>query len=116
MLRLEYTPRALQDLQNIKEYIDTNYGTSAAQNYLKKLTKTARQLEQFPEEGIKLSQLLAVATDYHYLVIKPNYLFYRPERDKVKVIRVLNEKPFFLRGGIDFPRHISCPGDIVFLK
>lgn len=87
MLRLEYTPRALQDLQNIKEYIDTNYGASAAQNYLKKLTKTARQLEQFPQEGLKPSQFLAVATGCHYIVIKPNYLFYRLEKDKVIIDR-----------------------------
>ena len=36
-------------------------------------------------------------TDYHYLVVKPNYIFYRIENDTVRIIRILNEKQDLLQ-------------------
>ena len=41
--------------------------------------------------------LIEYPTDYHYLVVKPNYIFYRVEGDTVRVIRILNEKQDFLQ-------------------
>lgn len=44
-----------------------------------------------------MEDLIEYPTDYHYLVVKPNYVFYRVENDIVRVIRILNEKQDFLR-------------------
>lgn len=78
MPKLIYTPKALEDLQEIKTYV-------------------ARQLEAFPGEGPCLEELIEYPADYHYLVVKPNYIFYRVEGDTVRIIRILNEKQDFLQ-------------------
>ena len=78
MPKLIYTPKALDDLQEIKDNV-------------------AKQLELFPGEGPSLEKLIEYPTDYHYLVVKPNYVFYRVESDTVRVIRILNEKQDFLQ-------------------
>ena len=36
-------------------------------------------------------------TVYRFLVVKPNYIFYRIESDMVKIVRILNEKQDFLQ-------------------
>ena len=97
MYLLEYTPQALHDLQTIKEYIEENFGISVANNKIKKLTSTIRQLECFPYSGQSLRDLLAVASDYRYLVAGPNYVFYRIEKQNIKVVRVLNEQQNFIQ-------------------
>ena len=51
----------------------------------------------FPGKGSRLEALIEYPTDYHYLVVKPNYVFYRVEGDTVRVIRILNEKQDFLQ-------------------
>ena len=58
MYLLEYTPQALHDLQTIKAYIEENFGISVANNKIKKLTSTIRQLECFPYSGQSLRDLL----------------------------------------------------------
>ena len=78
MPKLIFTPKALDDLQGIRTYI-------------------AKQLELFPGEGSCLEDLIEYPTDYHYLVVKPNYVFYRVEGDTVRVIRILSEKQDFLQ-------------------
>lgn len=51
----------------------------------------------FPDEGPYLQDLIEYPTDYHYLLRKPNYIFYRIEGNAVRIIRILNEKQDFLR-------------------
>lgn len=60
-------------------------------------SSSARRLEKFPEEGPSLEALILVPTDYRYLYIRPNYLFYRIEGNSVRVVRVLNEQQDFLQ-------------------
>ncbi|MBD5512108.1 MAG: type II toxin-antitoxin system RelE/ParE family toxin [Lachnospiraceae bacterium] len=97
MPKLIYTPKALDDLQGIKAYVAKQFGEGKAKACAKEITSTVKQLERFPEEGPRLEELIEYLTDYHYLVVKPNYVFYRVEGDSVKVIRILNEKQDFLQ-------------------
>lgn len=97
MPKLIYAPKALDDLQGIKTYVSKQFGESRAKASVKEITLTAKQLEAFPGEGPRLEELIEYPTDYHYLVVKPNYVFYRVEGDTVRVIRILNEKQDFLQ-------------------
>ena len=84
-------------LSEIKAYIEENFGMSVASNKIKKLASTIRQLELFPHSGPPLRDLLAVASDYRYLVAGPNYVFYRIEKQSIKIVRVLNEQQNFIQ-------------------
>ena len=95
MYKSEYAPRAMDDMARIKEYITLQHGANVAGKSLRRSTSSARQLEKFPEEGPGLEELILVSTDYRYLYIKPNYLFYRIEGNCVKAVRVLNEQQEF---------------------
>ncbi len=97
MPKLNYAPKALDDLQGIKTYIAEQFSESRAKASVKKITSTAKQLELFPGEGLRLVDLIEYPTDYRYLVVKPNYVFYRVEGDTVRIIRILNEKQDFLQ-------------------
>ena len=97
MPKLIYTPKALDDLQEIKSYVSKQFGKDRAKICTRKITTTVRQLEMFPDEGPYLQDLIEYPTDYHYLVIKPNYIFYRIEGKAVRIIRILNEKQDFLQ-------------------
>ena len=97
MYKLEYAPRAMDDLARVKEYITLQHGADVARKSLRRLTSSARRLEKYPEEGPSLEGMIMVPTDYRYLYIRPNYLFYRIEGNCVKVVRVLNEQQDFLQ-------------------
>lgn len=97
MPKLIYAPKALDDLQGVKVYVTRHFGGDKAKACIRQIVSTARQLETFPEEGPYLEDLIEYPTDYHYLVVKPNYIFYRIEGDIVRIIRILNEKQDFLQ-------------------
>lgn len=87
----------MDDLARVKEYITLQHGSNVARKSLRRLTSSARRLEKYPEEGPSLEGMIMVPTDYRYLYIRPNYLFYRIEGNYVKVVRVLNEQQDFLQ-------------------
>lgn len=84
-------------MQGIKTYISKQFDRDKAKKCVQELVKTIGQLEPFPEEGLRLEGMLDYPTDYYYLFLKPDNIFYRIEDDTVKIIRILNENQDFLR-------------------
>lgn len=96
MQKIEYSIMALDDLESIKEKISLNNGTDTALKVLRKIIKDIKVLELFPFSGVNLGNLIDVSTDYRYIFIEKNYVFYRVENDKVKVVRIINERQDYI--------------------
>jgi len=97
MEKVEYSPKALEDLQGIKVYIIENFGVDAAQKALGKITASVRRLEEYPVLGVALGRMIDVPTDYIYIFIERNYVFYRIKGNIVQIVRVLNERQDFIQ-------------------
>ncbi|HIY30410.1 MAG TPA: type II toxin-antitoxin system RelE/ParE family toxin [Candidatus Mediterraneibacter avicola] len=97
-MELYYTPKARNDLLQIKESIIEKFDDEdLAKKILRKMTETVRQLITFPYLGQELSGITGIYTDYRCLFCEKNYVFYRIEADRVCVIRVLNERQDYMR-------------------
>ena len=97
-MELYYTPRARNDLVNIKESVIEKFDDeNLAIEVLKKITKTVRQLVMFPYLGQELSGITGIYTEYRCLFCEKSYVFYRVEEDRICVIRILNEKQDYMR-------------------
>ena len=96
MPKLEYSPIALEDLQHIRDYIIANWGENVAKRILKRIATNIRRLEEHPLLGVDFGKIIDVPTDYRYLFIDKNYVFYHLEIDKVRVVRVLNEQQDYM--------------------
>ncbi len=97
MLRVDYSPQALEDLKLLREYIEANWGENVAKKILTKITADIRRLEMFPVSGVDLGKIINIPTDYRYLFSEKNYVFYRLEPERVLIIRILNEKRDYLK-------------------
>lgn len=113
MSKVECSPKALEDLQYINDYIITNWGENIAKRILKKITSNIRSLEQYPVSRVELVKLIGVQTDYRYIFIEKNYVFYRFKNDKVQIIRVLNEHQDYMKQlfGIDSESDVNYGDD-----
>jgi toxin ParE1/3/4 len=96
MGNVEYSPKALEDLQKIKAYIIENFGVDAAQKALAKITGSVRRLEEYPSLGVNLGRMIDIPTEYMYTFIERNYVFYRIEGNRVLIVRILNERQDFV--------------------
>lgn len=97
MAKIEYSPMALEDLQHIRNCIALNWGENNAKKILKKITSDIRRLEQYPALGADLGKVIDVPTEYRYIFPEKNYVFYYLEFDKIRIVRVLNERQDYMQ-------------------
>jgi plasmid stabilization system protein ParE len=97
MYRIQYSPIAKEDLLKIKDDISDEFDQETAVKTIRGIIKKIKNLEEYPLMGRPLSNIIDVSTDYMYLVIEKNYVFYRNEDQCVKIIRVLDTRQDYMR-------------------
>lgn len=62
---IRYTPKALQDLQGIKESILEKFESeNIAERVLRNITTSINDLAIFPYKGVELKTVIRIETDY----------------------------------------------------
>jgi plasmid stabilization system protein ParE len=75
--KIKYTPDAADKLRELKKAITQSYGADKAIEIVKKITDAIRELGTNEKKGPAVSQMFDVDTDYRFLFISHNYVFYR---------------------------------------
>jgi len=90
-------------LRELKKTISQQYGTDKAKAIIKTITGAIRNLVDYEMEGPAVSQMFDVVSDYRYLFVSGNYVFYRIEDKYIRIINLYHEKEDFVRQllGID---------------
>ena len=96
-MKIIYTPKALEDLVELKQDLIDQWGETTTLKILKNITKGINQLEEFPLSGVSLGNFINAPTKYRYLFTEKNYIFYQMDSHEIQVIRVLHEKQDFIR-------------------
>ena len=98
MYKLKISPKAKDDLTEIKGYISQELcNPQAAVNLVSKITKKIRGLSEHPGIGAPLSSVVAIQTDYRFLVCDNYLIFYRYEDGIVFVSRILYGRRDYMR-------------------
>lgn len=114
--RIEYSPRALKDLDGIWDYIEKELcNPSAAQNTVEGIMDKIDILMSFPEAGAKLEFENGLNSGYRYVSFKNYLAFYRLRSDGIVYIdRVVYSGRDYMR--ILFPNIDSNDKMIAFAR
>lgn len=114
--RIEYSPRALKDLDGIWDYIEKELcNPSAAQNTVEGIMDKIDILMSFPEVGAKLEFENGLNSGYRYVSFKNYIAFYRLGSDDIVYIdRVVYSGRDYMR--ILFPNIDSNDKMIAFAR
>lgn len=96
MKKIKYTPDAADKLRVLKQAISQQYGADKAKQITKTITDAIRGLVEHEKKGLVVSQLFDVVTEYRYLFVSRNYVFYRIEEHYIRIINIYNEKEDFM--------------------
>ncbi len=86
MAQVIWTEPALQDLNDIVEYIAVDK-VGAAKRLLQKVFSSVERLEQFPKSGRMPPELKK--SRYREIIVNPCRIFYRIEKEKVFIIYIM---------------------------
>jgi len=94
--KIKYTPDAADKLRALKSAISQEYGLGSAKKIVKSITDAIRGLCDYEEMGSEVSKMFDVASDYRYIFVSKNYVFYRVEEKYIRIINLYHEKEDFM--------------------
>ena len=93
-----FSPRASQDLDEIKQYIETELNSPiTARNKVLEILDAIDNLAFFPEIGPSLKGKVDTLIRYRALSVAGYIVFYRTEPDRVLVVRILSSQMDYLK-------------------
>lgn len=92
MARIIWTEPALQDLDEIADYISLDKPT-AARRFVQRVFERIEQLATLPKSGAVPAELKG--TQYRQLFIPPVRIFYRAQNDAVYIVYVMRGERLF---------------------
>ncbi len=88
--KLYYSPLALRDLEDIRNYInDELTNPAAALNTVNTILDKLGRLRVFLETGSPLGAVITIETDYRFLVCGNYLAFYRSRGEDVYIDRII---------------------------
>ncbi|MBQ2763731.1 MAG: type II toxin-antitoxin system RelE/ParE family toxin [Firmicutes bacterium] len=98
MSKIRLTPKAFQDLKEIKTYIAVELqNPQAAMGIVSKITKSLKILEEHPLAGPSVEAKTGFSSDLRILVCAQYIAIYRVENDFISVARIINAKQDYIR-------------------
>jgi len=94
--KIKYTPDAADKLRALKSAISVEYGGDKAKKIIKSITDAIRGLCDYEEKGPEVSKMFDVVSDYRYIFVSRNYVFYRIEDKYIRIINLYHEKENFM--------------------
>lgn len=98
MRKLVYSPHYREKLQLIKYYLELQFGSKVRKKVLRAITGRLHMLELYPDSGVSLNETYGIETDYQYVFVAHNYVFYRVASDTVYIIDIYNEREDYMKG------------------
>lgn len=85
------SPKAVEDLDDVKEYIENKLKSpQAAKNVVRKIIEAYEDLAEFPELGSDLETTNVALKFYRHIVVDNYIVFYRVHLGDVYVVRILH--------------------------
>ncbi|CAM3788081.1 MULTISPECIES: type II toxin-antitoxin system RelE/ParE family toxin [Pseudoalteromonas] len=89
MAEIVWTNPALEDLNDIAEYIALS-NLQSAKKLVVEIFEKIERLESFPESGKKPIELASL--NYREIVVNPCRIFYKIDNDKVIILHVMRQE------------------------
>ena len=97
MNKILYSPEALQDLDDIGDYIAEELSSpQAAFKLLTEITASINFLQTIPLMGANISALADIVSDVRYLVVKKYLVFYRFHKNTIFIDRIIYSRRNYL--------------------
>lgn len=97
-MKIKYTPAAIADIQELKDYISkTLHNPKAAQRITKCIMDHCSNLKAYPQLGMSLEAKIGAETDLRYLVCEQHIAMYRVEDDLILIARILDGRTDYMK-------------------
>ncbi|MCR5662156.1 MAG: type II toxin-antitoxin system RelE/ParE family toxin [bacterium] len=97
MRKLKYSPVYKEKLNNLRIYLDAQFGVKVRKKVLAELDKRVKMLKNYAGMGISVHDVYGIDCDYFCIYAAKNYVFYRVSEDYIYIVNFYNEREDFMQ-------------------
>ena len=94
--KVEYSQIVRRKLHVLKQNLTLQFGTEPATKGIKAITASVKTLEDYPLKGVSVADMFGIDTDYRYVYVRHNYVFYYLEGNKVIIGEMFDDREDFM--------------------
>ena len=96
-MRLLYRPAAIKDIERTADYIEHQLkNPSAAEKLKTSIVKKTTLIKENTEISMKLSDKFDIGSDYRFIIINKQIVFYEIHTQYIEIVRVLDGRTDYL--------------------
>ena len=96
MKKLKYSPDYTEKMRERKKALDFQFGADVRKKVIKKIGSRVRSLPEHEQIGISVCDMYGVDTDCLCIFVAKNYVFYKAEKDCIRIINIYHEREDFM--------------------
>ena len=97
MKKLVYSPDYTEKMRKMKQRLTLMFDEKVSNRVIKEIGSKVRSLKQNEKIGISVREMYGVDSDFLFVFIEKNYVFYLIEPEYIKIVNIYNEKEDFMR-------------------
>ncbi len=92
MRRIEFTPKAKRDIEEIWGYSFERFGFEKAEAYLRELQRAAETVAEDPRRGLACDN---IRSGYRKFPVGSHIVFFRASESRIVIVRILHQRMDF---------------------
>ena len=97
MKKLVYSPDYRERIKELKSYLNAQFGAETENKTIKEITERLHLLPSNEHLGVSVREMFGVDTDYRYVFVAHQYVFYRIGGEHIYIINIYHEREDFMQ-------------------
>ncbi len=96
MKRIVYSPDYRERLKATREWLDLRFGKNTRTRHMAEIKKRLASLKRFPTQGMSVRAMFGVDSDYEFIFVSHNYIFYYQDEEFIYIVNIYDEREDFM--------------------
>ena len=98
MKKLVFSPEYKEKLTTTKKWLDARFGIEVRKKAMIQIKERLSNLKQYPDSGLSVREMFGIDSDYEFLFVAHNYIFYFQDGQNIYVVNIYDEREDFMYG------------------
>lgn len=96
MKKIVYSQDYRENLEVIRDWLELRFGKNARTKHMSEIKKRLTSLKEFPSQGMSVRVMFGVDSDYEFIYVSHNYIFYYQDEEIIYVVNIYDEREDFM--------------------
>lgn len=96
MKKIVYSPDYKEKLVVIRDWLDLRFGKNTRTKHMAQIKERLSSLKEFPEQGMSVRAMFGVDSDYEFIYVSHNYIFYYQDEDIIHIVNIYDDREDFM--------------------